>query len=566
MSHRLAVKRPPHLRVVGATEPDPEPPVLSARQEQKQYALVVVMRYVRKLRAGLGTDSMNPSIDEFVRQFNKGLLPVTLLTALVTLRPTRIGACPDRATLYRWDKQYTKYLQGERLAGAPKHKGSQRQVYEWEPRALHYLYSANDVKPAWIAKMLQQEGIKDATPARVRSWHKTLPADVRNNRSRLGDLKYDSTQRPYVRRTVEHIAVGDCYQSDGNMMPIYLQHPTGQRPARYEITPAIDVRSRYLAGYWLSESESAVSTLHALTDAIIKNNHVPLDVQADNGPGFSNKMVRRFYDRLGIDPTHPRARNPKDNGYIERWHQTLQNEFLRRFPGYCGPGKSPEALKKYLAAVERGEIQLMTLEQFRVELDQFIRWYNEERIHHEVGGTPASLWQALQPRPPLEIEHAFFWDHASRVVQRCAVSLLNREYLNRTSLGAYNQERVIVEYNIYDDSYVRILDGQERWICDAQKIKSAPYRSTSAMEDKRIKAESNAQRRLDLKKEERARRAQRGIDADQASHVIEDMGLNNTFTTIESFGTEIDPFGSLPEFEPARGDRLDANLFDPFEP
>ena len=357
----------------------------------------------------------------------------------------------------------------------------------------------------------------------MRAWHNALPANVRNNRGRLGDLKYDSTQRPYVRRTVEHIAVGACYQSDGNMMTVYLQHPTGKRQARDEMTPMLDVRSRFIAGYWLSESESAVGTLHALTDAIVKHNHVPLDVQADNGPGFKNHLVRRFYSQLGIDPTHPRARNPKDNGYIERWHQTLQNEFLRRLPGYCGPGRSPESLNRYLAGVDRGEIQLMTVEQFRDELNAFIRWYNEVRVHEEIGCTPASLWQTLQPNPPANIEHAFFWAQEARVVQRCAVALLNREYQNTECLGAYNGARVIVEYNLYDDGHVRILDERERWICDARRIKAAPYRSSSAMEDKQLKSERNKLRRHDLKREEIVRRAGLSITHDQVRNALEDF-------------------------------------------
>ena len=49
-------------------------------------------------------------------------------------------------------------------------------------------------------------------------------------------------------------------------------------------------------------------------------------VQSDHGPEFS----QHFTERIGIGHRHSRVRKPNDNGHLERFNRTLQDECLRQ--------------------------------------------------------------------------------------------------------------------------------------------------------------------------------------------------------------------------------------------
>lgn len=65
-------------------------------------------------------------------------------------------------------------------------------------------------------------------------------------------------------------------------------------------------------------------------------------VQSDHGPEFS----QHFTERIGINHRHSRVRKPNDNGHLERFNRTLQDECLRQ----CRVNAKAHnrALQKYL--------------------------------------------------------------------------------------------------------------------------------------------------------------------------------------------------------------------------
>ncbi len=65
-------------------------------------------------------------------------------------------------------------------------------------------------------------------------------------------------------------------------------------------------------------------------------------IQSDHGPEFSN----HFTERIGINHRHSRVRKPNDNGHLERFNRTLQDECLRQ----CRVNAKAHnrALQKYL--------------------------------------------------------------------------------------------------------------------------------------------------------------------------------------------------------------------------
>jgi transposase InsO family protein len=86
-------------------------------------------------------------------------------------------------------------------------------------------------------------------------------------------------------------------------------------------------------------------------------------VQTDHGSEFS-KWFTKTAGHAGIGHRHTRVRTPTDNGHVERFIRTLQDECLHRIP-------------RKLAVWQR-------------EIPQFLRYYNEERPHMGLGmKTPA---------------------------------------------------------------------------------------------------------------------------------------------------------------------------------
>lgn len=471
---------------------------LTDKKRQKASNIAALIKPAIDHQHASGEQHIRPLAEYLHFQISNKRLPEKLMQLAKSLAQKN-KELPSQTSLRRWIQDY---LEHGLIGLVPKQKGSQPKSLGCEVRIRHLMRSGSKNNPGNITKMLQQEGF-DVEYHQIRRRVIAMPAiEGTHNSGRLGALAFDSMMKPYTRRKTGHMPVGSCYQADGNMMPIYLQHPTGNRPARFEITPIVDVVSRYIVGYYISESESAISTVMALTDAIIKENHVPIDLQADNGPGFSNSLVTRYYEKLGITEVHPRARNPKDNGYVERFNLILKEEFLKQFPAYCGKDAAPEPLKLYLKRVDKGEKQLMSVEQFKLLLDQYIYWYNHKRKHGGINNrTPAELWANLERNEPIDVQDVFFWDQTERVVQRSAISFESREYYS-PELIQYNTRKVIVEFNINDDSFVKIRDLDERWLCDAHKIKAAPYRSLSIIEDRKQKSLIQKRKRLQIKMDE----------------------------------------------------------------
>lgn len=78
-------------------------------------------------------------------------------------------------------------------------------------------------------------------------------------------------------------------------------------------------------------------------------------LQSDHGSEFSNWFTENIKARLGSDHRHSRVRKPSDNGHLERFNRTLQEECLKDIP---------KTLRAYTRAIP-----------------EYIHYYNNERLH-----------------------------------------------------------------------------------------------------------------------------------------------------------------------------------------
>jgi transposase InsO family protein len=103
----------------------------------------------------------------------------------------------------------------------------------------------------------------------------------------------------------------------------------------------IDVCSRW-AFAKASERISSGNSVAFLRKAQAKASFKFQCIQSDHGPEFSH----HFTERIGINHRHSRVRKPNDNGHLERFNRTLQDECLRQ----CRVNAKAHnrALQKYL--------------------------------------------------------------------------------------------------------------------------------------------------------------------------------------------------------------------------
>ena len=92
-------------------------------------------------------------------------------------------------------------------------------------------------------------------------------------------------------------------------------------------------------------------------------------LQSDHGSEFSKYFTKRI-NEYGLTHRHSRVRTPSDNGHLERFNRTLQEECLNRIP--------------------------RNLNRWKKEIPQYLKWYNTKRPH-----------LALAMKTPLEVMQSY---------------------------------------------------------------------------------------------------------------------------------------------------------------
>ncbi|HNR86798.1 MAG TPA: IS481 family transposase [Spirochaetota bacterium] len=129
----------------------------------------------------------------------------------------------------------------------------------------------------------------------------------------------------------------------------------------------IDTYSRVAFGK-LYTSKDAITSADLLNDRVIPffdSHKIPLlRILTDRGTEYCGKIENHAYQLYlaveDVDHTRTKAKSPQTNGICERFHQTVLNEFYR------------VAFRKKV---------YNSLEEFQIDLDEWMSYYNEQRTH-----------------------------------------------------------------------------------------------------------------------------------------------------------------------------------------
>lgn len=475
-------------------------PWQTATEPQRQAALVRQALIERALDLVSRGASQNHAAQLTMTRINAGRLTLAEQSALAML-----GSELSTSTIKRWIRDY---LTKGRTGLLPAHTGRVRQDYGWEAQAIELYNLPSKPGYAGVAKQLQVAGHVSATYTRVKAYLKSLPATLGpNSPARVGQHLHKLRHRTYQPRSTDSLLVGEIYAGDGHTCDCYVAHPVTGGVYRAELTAWIDVKSRYIAGWYVSDHESAMTTLFALINAVGGHDHVPGWLYIDRGPGWRARALSDesigFYKRLGTKVIAALPRNPHGKGWIERWFRTVRDDHDKFFAGgtsYCGDDMAPEINRRLSAEVKSGKRTLPSLAEYIDSVARFIDIYNNRPMQVLDGRCPAEVWAELQPQAlKISIDSAMRMAKTA-TVSREMVTIDKRRYFHE-ALALYNGHKVRVEYSLNDDSLVWIADNKGRLICEARLVGTIGVLPNSRLE------EGRERQRL-----EKVKRHQRHID------------------------------------------------------
>jgi putative transposase len=137
----------------------------------------------------------------------------------------------------------------------------------------------------------------------------------------------------------------------------------------YYLYVILDVLSRYVVGYMISERETAELAEAFIAETCAKEGICPdqLTLHADRGSAMTSKSVAHLLADLGVTKTHSRPHVSNDNPYSEAQFKTLK--YRPDFPAQFG-----------------------SLADARAWARPFFQWYNQEHHHSGIGLlTPATV-------------------------------------------------------------------------------------------------------------------------------------------------------------------------------
>ena len=214
------------------------------------------------------------------------------------------------------------------------------------------------------------------------------------------------------------------WQTDHTVMPVWIKRKeevkyfeNGKEVRRQKwvvylafLTIYLDAHSRSLPGFLLSgKTPDAMTSLHLMAQAVKekkntkwRNRGLPDIVQPDRGSDFISFAVNGAFKRVGvhfIDPDYPH--NPDRKGKCERFFRTIKSSLAPKLPGHVRAiGSTVEAAQKYC---DKYPDSLLTIEQLRQFIEDWIVEVYHQRTHSTTGRKPAELFEeALRLREPVD--------------------------------------------------------------------------------------------------------------------------------------------------------------------
>ncbi len=340
----------------------------------------------------------------------------------------------------------------------------------------------------------------------------------------------------YIERSYDDLHSNDIWVCDNHTFDIFVNDGESSKPARVYLTAFLDVRSRKMVGWYVTDVPSSDATLQALRRGITAYG-IPKRIYSDNGREFLTHDIggRGFrksaktgehepmtiLQHLQIEFKTAMVKNARAK-IVERAFVDIKNCFSKLFEGYTGGtiAERPERLKRTGKHAEN----FIIIDEFREYVDIFIRgWFNKQphsgtgmngRIRDEVYA--ACLYEQRIATPD-ELNLMMMRTGRMQTVNRgVRIKFYGQElrFYSDDLIMGHDREKVYVRYNPDDLAEVRVYDEQDRFLCTAQQVRTLSYFAS-----KDEVAETMREQRT-LEKAVKGYKKQKAIEADDALELI----------------------------------------------
>ena len=383
----------------------------------------------------------------------------------------------SRACLYRWAKD-----------GVP---AGTRSGFQLQGEHKVAVFDERGVGAAWQA--LRAEGAD--VPSRT-TWYVAAGRDLSELERRYIQGGLPGARSAQLRLERREGRRGDALIADHKLIDLLVCLPGAAKPVRPWITSFMEPSTRAIAGLAVSVRPHRGVVLAALGEAIRERPELtpahgkPWIIRFDNGLEFLAGAIRSAAVDLGFNPVPLRRRSPWLNGKIERWHQTMTRELIRRLPHWTDGPKREDGTLDVPA-----DVAPLPIEVFIALLLEWVAAYNFEREHTALGGrTPAQAWE--EDRTPLraaseqDLRRYLLECPGTRVIEARGVKFQNRWYTDE-ALQEPLGRRVELRRMPHDARWLEIyLDG--RWLCRAVRHDEASDAQRQRVLDARAQAAREA--------------------------------------------------------------------------
>lgn len=416
-----------------------------------------------------------------------------------------------RRTLYRKDKAMREKGELSLIDNRGKHKGHARKLTDEVWDIFEYYYLDQSRKTIKLCMTLTELSLKDSGRTEL------LPLPSATTFKRYADkipvpyIKYWRYNEktfigecaPYIKRMYDDLDSNDIWVADNHTFDVMVNK--NNAPVRVYLTAFMDVRSRKMTGWCVTDAPSSDATIYALKNGCEKYG-VPKMLYTDNGReflfhdlggnGFRKKRKKdeplklpSILDDLGIGFTTALPRNARAKG-IERAFYTVKETFSKLYEGYTGGTilEKPDRLK---TAVKNMSM-LTQIDEFKKQVDIYITGIYNKHPHNGEGmngRSPDEVFAAnlIEQRilPKDKADYMFMRYAKSNTgtlkVGKNGISLKfygqELQYWNEDLWRLYFGKEVYVRYAPDDLSSIRVYDAEKRFICTAEIRTAVGYRA-----------------------------------------------------------------------------------------
>lgn len=316
---------------------------------------------------------------------------------------------------------------------------------------------------------------------------------------RFGQKAYRDQCEPIIKRSYEDIQSNDIWVCDNHTFDIFLNDGKHKKPVRVYLTAFMDVRSRKMVGWYVTDTPCSDATLQALRRGIEKYG-IPKKILSDNGREFltldiggrgfrkggqkeDEHYIPTILDQLQIDfrtalPKRARSKT------IERAFREIKEQFSKLFEGYTGGNiaERPERLKTIAKKAEN----FTPFEEFIRYVDTYIEGCYNYQTSEGVGMRGKTRNQVYaenlyELRTATSEELNLMLMRNSRMVtfQQSGLTLrlygTEITYWSEELWKSHLKEKVYYRYNPDDLREIRVYDEQDRFIGTAQQRPALGY-------------------------------------------------------------------------------------------